>query len=173
MKFSFRLYPCRLTLINRPCVEILSRNAPHGKHAVRVADHARSHTGMRADPYAVLDDDVAHHQVKGGLLVIVVAAKQKSSRERQQWFPIETWPKLSIHTCSPIQQWVTDGELPRVFDGDARFENHTTTHFGTEEAQEGALEGTGPGEPGLKEQNWERPKRGPNRTRASQTLARR
>ena len=40
----------------------------------------------------------------------------------------------------------------QVLDGDARLEDHAAPHFGTEKAQEGALEGAGPGEPGLEEQ---------------------
>lgn len=47
---------------------------------------------------------------------------------------------------------VTDGEFPGVLDGDARLEDHAAPHFGAEKAQEGALQGAGPGEPGLEEQ---------------------
>ena len=47
---------------------------------------------------------------------------------------------------------VANGKFPGVLDGDARFEDHAATHFGAEKAQEGALEGAGPGEPSLEEQ---------------------
>ena len=47
---------------------------------------------------------------------------------------------------------VADNELPRVFDGDARFKDHATSHFGAEKAHEGTLECVGPREPGLEEQ---------------------
>ena len=73
MKFSFRLYPCRLTLINRPCVEIYSRNTSNRKHTVRVAYYTWSHTGTRADPHAVFKSNVTHHQVECGFLEVVVA----------------------------------------------------------------------------------------------------
>ena len=45
---------------------------------------------------------------------------------------------------------VTDGQFPGVLDGDARLEDHAAPDVCTEKAQEGALEGAGPGEPGSK-----------------------
>ena len=47
---------------------------------------------------------------------------------------------------------IADNQFPWVFDGDARFEDHVSPDFGAEKAQEGALEGAGPGKPGLEEQ---------------------
>ena len=56
--------------------EIMSGNAPHGKHTVRAAGYARPYTGAGANPYPVLKGDVAYHQVEGCFLVVVVATEQ-------------------------------------------------------------------------------------------------
>ena len=47
---------------------------------------------------------------------------------------------------------VTHRELPRVLDGDARFEDHAAPDVRAEKAQKGALEGAGPRKPSLEEQ---------------------
>ena len=46
---------------------------------------------------------------------------------------------------------IADCELPRVLDSNARFEDHTAPDVCAEKAQEDALEGAWPGEPGLEE----------------------
>lgn len=119
---------------------------------MRTAGHARANTGASADPNAVLEGDVAHHEVEGGFLVVVVAAEEEGALGEAAVVAEGDLAEVVDPHVLADPAVVAHGELPRVFDGDARFEDHATTHFGAEKAQQGALEGAGPRKPGLEEQ---------------------
>ena len=148
LRFGF----CWVSVMNHPSFEILSRNAPHGQHAVRAASHTRSNTGARSNPHPVFQGDVAHHQVEGGFLVVVVAAqKQGALREATVASNRDLAEVVNPHVFANPSVVAYD-ELPRVLDGDARLEDHAASHFGTEKAKDCTFKGAGPGEPGLEEQ---------------------
>lgn len=118
--------------MHSPAFEILSGNAPHGKHTVRPAGHIRSHTGTRTDPHPVFKRDFAHHQVEGGFLVVVVSTKEEGAlREATVVAKGDLAEVVDPHVLADPAM-VAHGEFPRVLDGDAGFEDHATTHFGTE-----------------------------------------
>ena len=141
-----------VSVMNHPSFEILSRNAPHGQHAVGVAGYPRSHAGASANPDAFFKRDVAHHQIEGGLLVVVVAAEQQGAlREAAMASDRDLAEVVDPHVFADPGV-VTDGEFPWVLDGDSRLEDHAASNSGAEKSQQGALESAGPGEPGLEEQ---------------------
>ena len=110
---------------------------------------------MRANPYPVFKGDVSHNEIEGALLVVVVAAqKQGALGEAAVVAEGDLAEVVDPHVLTDPAV-VTDGEFPWVLDGNARLEDHAASDVCAKKAQEGALEGTGPREPGLEEQAGE------------------
>ena len=150
-KLTSALGFCRTSLVSCPRLKVARRHAAHRQHAVRTAGHAWPYNGAGADPHAVLEGDVAHHEVEGGFLEVVVAAEEKRALGEAAVVSEGDLAEVVDPHVFADPAVVAHGELPRVFDGDARFEDHTAPDVGSEKSQQGALEGAGPGEPGLEE----------------------